>query len=409
VSIETSHTVGAETGQATIVGVIQPLLTLVRRQLGRSALDSMLREAGIPPDGLRNHYALVPLSNVARLNVLAIERTCDARIVRRAGTLLLEDPSYLRSYLVIAKTIGLSGLLHAMRFLAMANITPGTTWHIDELGRNHASVTFRTEPATDHPTFCENRIGLLAGLPKLSDLPLATVEHETCIHKGAPCCVYRLRWEGRTGPKWYLLPFFVLFVAVAALMLALGQTGVVPIVAPAVATGLAVLDHVLQRKAVRQTQTVMQSYIETFKEEQANHLKKADALEAVRLLEEALRLAEDENDLIRTTLSVLCQQLHVARACLLLHHDGVLSPAGAEGLAPRDLAELDGFTIPLGRRDGDARLFTPLFRSGGAIRVRIDESFLEQVLESSATLLRKLEIREFVAAPLLGRSGPLGC
>ncbi|MDP9224726.1 MAG: ATP-binding protein [Actinomycetota bacterium] len=72
-----------------------------------------------------------------------------------------------------------------------------------EVERNRAVVTYRLhDELAPNRLDCDYNIGLLSQVPVLFGLRPAAVVHDECQVRGAPECVYRLRWTARSRLPW---------------------------------------------------------------------------------------------------------------------------------------------------------------------------------------------------------------
>ena len=195
-----------------------PLLDLVEDQLGRRGLERLVDETGLRMEEIRDPEGWIPSTHAARLNELAIERTGDSDIVRKAGEAAFSSARYLGPMYHIARGLGASGILHTFRFLAdMDLFRRNSEWTLDRMGKGQVDFTWRPRPGVfNHPTFCQFRVGALEAIPRLSDLPSGRVEHLSCTHDGGDACRYRVWWVQAPNVGWLLLLFGGLLIAASA-------------------------------------------------------------------------------------------------------------------------------------------------------------------------------------------------
>jgi PAS domain S-box-containing protein len=67
----------------------------------------------------------------------------------------------------------------------------------------------------ESPHQCENRIGIFEAMATVSTDKYAQVEHTECVHRGRPCCRYRVKWEEPHYRRWNRFLIFALFLLIA--------------------------------------------------------------------------------------------------------------------------------------------------------------------------------------------------
>ncbi|MDD4356093.1 MAG: PAS domain S-box protein [Smithellaceae bacterium] len=87
-----------------------------------------------------------------------------------------------------------------------------------------AKVTL--EPGVEEkPYQCDNRMGMMEALAKLSTNKLASIEHPVCVHKGGDCCLYVISWEKTPSLMWKRIRNYA---SVAGLVLCIAALKFIP-------------------------------------------------------------------------------------------------------------------------------------------------------------------------------------
>jgi diguanylate cyclase (GGDEF)-like protein len=102
---------------------------------------------------------------------------------------------------VALRGLGSPRLVYQNIVRANAKFSGSHQMELLELGRDHARVSYsdRTTGRRYHPLDCQYNQGMLACVPELFGRSPARVDHHVCGCKGAPACIYDLRWDGQTN------------------------------------------------------------------------------------------------------------------------------------------------------------------------------------------------------------------
>ncbi|MGH0038011.1 MAG: ATP-binding protein [Myxococcota bacterium] len=169
--------------------------------VGRSRVVQAL---GGDEAGLRAGRAPVSEERLATaFRAVAVDRS----MARRVGRALIASSGLGLFF----RYSGVSGPEKALRRCdrLLARECAGAEYRPHEIGDGRARVEFRRSPAAaqsagDDAPFCGVREGMLEVLPSLFGLPLARVQETACTTKGAPACVFEVRWSRAPhhGLRW---------------------------------------------------------------------------------------------------------------------------------------------------------------------------------------------------------------
>ncbi len=191
--------------------VLKTYLLRIRTERGERTAGQLLITAGIDPGAVDNETGWV--SQLAAKRALrAISALLGRDAVRHRGD-WVTHPEALG---VLVRMLRASERpIDAYRYLAehAREVTRVGTWSIDEVARRKGlspAVRMTYKPRSDggddsgeradsegEELLCDARLGELAGLPRIWGLLDAEITHETCLARGAPECVYDVRWTTR--------------------------------------------------------------------------------------------------------------------------------------------------------------------------------------------------------------------
>jgi serine/threonine-protein kinase len=191
--------------------VLKTYVLRIRTECGDTAVRQLLSGAGIEPSAVDNETGWV--SQLAARRALRATAGLLGRDALRHRGDWATHPEALGVLVRMLRTS--ANPLDGYRYLAenAGETTRIGTWDIDEHFETHSKrtgigairMTYRVRPdgADDSPErmdregdtlLCDARYGDLASLPRIWGLADAEITHETCLARGANCCVYDIRW-----------------------------------------------------------------------------------------------------------------------------------------------------------------------------------------------------------------------
>jgi diguanylate cyclase (GGDEF)-like protein len=176
----------------------------VRSHLGEDGVADLLRAA-------REERPLSELCNEARWSTqaqkmalfeAAAEVMHDPEVARRIGETVLQQQTGT-AVRIMLRTVGSPAALCRSVAKAGAKFSTNYTCEAISVGRNEAVISNRLHDGYQpHQMDCDYTAGLMSQIPGIFGLPLATVTHDECQVRGAPACIYQLRWRARHRLPW---------------------------------------------------------------------------------------------------------------------------------------------------------------------------------------------------------------
>jgi diguanylate cyclase (GGDEF)-like protein/putative nucleotidyltransferase with HDIG domain len=181
------------------------LLLYVEREAGRTAVEQVLRLAGVADreEQLMDENEWFSFETKIRLFEAAVEVMDDPRITRRVGAAAIE----LRAgagLKVVLRALGSPRLVYQNVVRANAKFNTVHTMRVLELESTRAKVSFEDSSGVGvHHLDCEYNKGLLSCVPALFGHRPASVSHRVCACDGADACVYDVTWHGHGSELRY--------------------------------------------------------------------------------------------------------------------------------------------------------------------------------------------------------------
>ena len=97
-----------------------------------------------------------------------------------------------------------------------AQLSRGAILKTKAIGADRIEAKATLQPGVvEKPYQCQNRLGGLEALAKLSTNKFAGIEHPVCIHKGGDCCLYVISWENTRTFFWKRIRNYYFWTAFA--------------------------------------------------------------------------------------------------------------------------------------------------------------------------------------------------
>jgi diguanylate cyclase (GGDEF)-like protein len=182
------------------------IISYVRRHRGEDGVTRLLQLAGEerPLSDLENERVWSSYDAKIALLEAAGEVTGEPDIGIRIGSYVL-DSSIGASVRIVLGLVASPGAL--LRHVASINgkFSAASDMTATPTSPSSAVVTYRVrEGYRPHPVDCDYTGGMLTQVPAIFGLPPARVRQVACQARGAPECVYEMRW---LGGRWARLPW----------------------------------------------------------------------------------------------------------------------------------------------------------------------------------------------------------
>lgn len=390
--------------------LVTPMLRFFETRHGRAALEALVHDAGTTLAVLEDPQQWVSAALVLRLSQVMGDRTGDPLITWQAG-LALSSRAVLGPSWYLFRSLG-SPRLAYQRLGEIQDLSRITRWEVERVTDHEAVLRFVVKPGhRDDVLFCLNRQGALAGLPTMFDLPQARVDHPKCIHEGADCCEYHVRWV-RPRPGWRAAPLFAAASVAALAVFALSQRGGAAVLwgmGLVAATAVGVYAQGLRRQVRTVLDATQEQILEMRKvlDDNQRAARERQLLEKVDALTRR-QLAVDT--LLDTALEAITKTLGYDRAMILRvdAEGGTLGGARTNGFIPEHEALLRALTLALTPPSEDQWLFANVLRQEHGVLVRDVSDFRGRLNERNRALLDQLQTRAFVAVAVRDHERPLG-
>ncbi len=382
--------------------IIHPVLGYYERRYGRDELTRLVESLGEDLPSLEDPNRWISVDLARRLNRAMVERTGNHQLTYEAG-LALADPQTLGPTYHIVRALGTPRMAYARLTEVAPRISKITRWEVVSLKRNRAVLRFEVMPGhVDDPLFCRNREGVLAGVPRLFDLPTAKVDHPRCIHRGDPVCEYHVQWM---EPDLVLRGLGFLAGVVALAGLGLFATGGLT---PGVGLGMAViiasvaaLGFFSLKRRIRKVLEATEGQLTTMRSEVEENFRRYQELQVLSRIDELTRQHLEVDSLIQTAL----EQIN-----LTLGYDRVLflEATDSGGL---EFGHSVGLDQALADRLASTRwssAFSDLLRDTSSALVRDVREFSSRLGPEGRALMDRLGTSGFVAASVEVRGEPKG-
>jgi len=269
-------------------------------------------------------------------------------------------------------------------------------------GRNTALVESRPfSSELEKPYMCENRKGILSGLPQIFNLPMATIVETECFHRGADRCLYQIKWNEDRFPK---------FIYPVALLLLLGILGYRSGLSPTVATAVLICSicaylvfymyraNQAQRKELEIHNTVLESSVR-------DNEKKNRELELISQIAKLTHALATPDEMAKAVVQSVCELLQYDRSMLLTvdTNRSVLKVSSHFGFSPEhaQLMEEAEFNI---RPDNTTGFFIKVVNSKLPVLIENVDEHIQKLSPRSQKFAKILGAKSFVAVPLFNQS-----
>ena len=180
------------------------IIGYVRTRAGDAAVEQMLTTAGEtrPIAELLDEGRWSSYGQKLRMFEAAIAVLSDPDTPRLVGATVLEQQTGTAIRLML-RALGSPASVCRSVAKASAKFSTNYTCEALSVGRDGAVISNRLHDGYEPNIIdCEYTTGLLSQIPALFGLEPAVVVHEECQVRGAPACIYMLKWRARHRLPW---------------------------------------------------------------------------------------------------------------------------------------------------------------------------------------------------------------
>jgi len=184
------------------IRIIQGYIELIQAHYPDMDIDSLLDYAGINRYELSDMGYWLTQEQADRFHEIVVEKTGNPDIPREAGRMSASAQSFetIRQF-VLGFITPITAYGYAGKIAA--TLTRNGIFSSRKLSANKVELTVTpADQSEEKPYQCENRLGLFESITKPFTGKFASVEHPSCIHKGATCCRYVITWESNPAYSW---------------------------------------------------------------------------------------------------------------------------------------------------------------------------------------------------------------
>ena len=195
--------------------IIKSYVEYLKKHLPEVDSDPLLKYADIETYQLDDEGHWLTQEQVDRFHDILAKTTQDPDISRKVGRFSVTSRAsgalgqYMLGFINPATAYGVLERINAQ-------LSRGATLKTKAIGadRIEAKATLQAG-VVEKPYQCQNRLGGLEALAKLSTNKFASIEHPVCIHKGGDCCLYVISWDNTRTFFWKRIRNYYFWIAFA--------------------------------------------------------------------------------------------------------------------------------------------------------------------------------------------------
>lgn len=208
----------ADTRTELFCGLTKMIFLYFQDRYGKEELEKLVYKTGMNLDYAMDRTNWVSASYIYRLLDALVEYTGDPHSAFEAGTYSCRSNYLGPLALACARFFSVQG---AFKFTAQsADLwSKVNKWVLEKMDRHSCVISVKNISYPQNKNNCLCIQGTLAALPRLHDLPRASVKELQCACQGADRCVYEITWDNPSPLK--LRIHGLLFGILAALLILL--------------------------------------------------------------------------------------------------------------------------------------------------------------------------------------------
>ena len=201
--------------------IIRSYVEYLKRYFPDIDVAPLLKYADIETFQLDDEGHWLTQKQVDRFHEILEKTTHDPEISRKVGRFSVTSHAsgamgqYLMGFVNPATAYGVLEKINSR--LSKTNILKTRS-----IGKEKLEVkSFLKQGVVEKPYQCQNRLGSLEALAKLSTNKFAEIEHPVCIHEGGDCCQYIISWKETSTFLWrrirnysFIIGFFICLILI---------------------------------------------------------------------------------------------------------------------------------------------------------------------------------------------------
>lgn len=361
-------------------------------------VSALLSELGTSMDRLNDDSSWFALEFADRFYDLIVKETKDPEVAYKAGLFVHRQQFSPVINQMIRAFVNIGAVYKFVSRFA-GHFSKAAKLSILSVHGNSATIEAIPEEGIHERSYiCQNRRGILAGVPLVFGLPIAEIHESECLHRGGSKCVYGIKWTSKQSHLpiflMVLLSFaFVLFTRdyfdLTKLALSVGLFDMILM--------MAFWAHTARKRSIElHDQNV---FLDTSLSEIERKNRQLEVVSEISKLTQSLMSPEEMG---KTLVTAVCQLLEFDRALLLLtdFNRHVLKVEAYSGF-PEKLADLLSQTEFHLSSDNSSGFFVKVVNTKQPILIQNISKVIDKLSPRSQTFAKMLGAKSFVAVPLL--------
>jgi len=365
-------------------------------------VQELLTDLQVDESRLKDDSTWFDLDFADRFYQLVKERSSNNNIAYLAGLYMKKNAFSASIYYLMR---GLVSVGHLYRLVS--KFTPFFTKasHLNVLkmkGHQALIESVPVEPSLERPYMCENRTGLLKGLPQVLNLPIAELKELECFHKGGKRCLYQLKWKEKTYIRQITVSLLLSTIFILSTLKLLNfQSALFSSVIFILSLGYYIL--LRQRWEQREELVLHNEVLDSAVQDIERKNRELELISHISKLTHALTSPEKMTE---SVVKNVCSFLHYDRAILLTcdRNRQLLEVQAHYGFSPemdRILSEAE-FNI---RSENNTGFFIKVVNTKQPVFIEDIALHMKELSPRSRKFAQILGAKSFVAVPLLDQEG----
>jgi PAS domain S-box-containing protein len=375
------------------------------------AVDPLLKFAGVEMFQLDDEGHWLTQTEVDRFHDILERETQDPDISRKVGRFSVTSRAsgalgqYMLGFMNPALSYGVLEKINGR--LSRATVMKTRAIALDQI---EAKVTL--QPGVEEkPYQCDNRLGGLEALAKLSTNKFASIEHPVCVHRGGDCCLYLISWKKTASMIWRRIRNYFSVFGLILCLIALKIVGAVYwdgliLLYVAILIGMTLHVERLEKKELLSIIDNQADASDLLLDEINSRYNEALLIQEIG---QAASAMTEVDKLLEHTMKSLITRLDFDRGMIMLANDqkNLLVYSVSYGYNPKDEAYLASTTFHLDNPLSKGAA-VEAFRKQKAVLVN-DVSAIEKDLSpKTRDFIREMRTQSFICVPIVYKGESMG-